>query len=31
MFSPLAARYISAYRHRAFGLMKVKGPGDTPP
>jgi hypothetical protein len=31
MFPPLAARYISLYQHRAVGLMKVKGPGDTTP
>jgi hypothetical protein len=24
-------RYISLYRQRAIGLMKVKGPGDRPP
>jgi hypothetical protein len=27
---PPVERYISCYRQRAIGLMKVKGPGDRP-
>jgi hypothetical protein len=30
MLYPPVERYISPYRQRAIGLMKVKGPGDRP-
>ncbi len=30
MFYFFVAQYISSYRQRANGLVKVKGPGDRP-